>query len=589
MNAKATTTLVLAAVTAAVIATPVWAQQTGNVALQSDSVPSVVDQARALLDSLRWSSDSISALERRLLDDGDVDIELSRVRARKYAQQHSRAIAALGTLLSGATRDSLPADSLTRELRVYVVDHIGVIDRAYARMAEQFEALRRSRDSATVEAAGPLEAELAGLRVWSDTLIVGKVATLSAADSAGVEVALEWEQLDAFLAQRAEQQVGRLQIAVAERGRLDERIETARETGAPEAEITDLQRRVTAAQTRIDAIGASLRVTSQLLEGRGFATEAYREALIRSTGEVTGDVLDPQFMTRLVRGFVGRAWSWVRQNTATILARVLIVVGFVILFRLLFRTGWWLARTFRLTKVSRLAADTLQRSLRPLATLVGLLVGLSVIGVNTTAMLAGLGAAGVVVGLALQDSIASLFAGLAILRTRPFDVDDVIEAGGVVGKVRGMDIWNTTIVTSDNRRLLVPNRSIWNKIIENRSAEPTRRVEAIARIAYDEDQERVIGVLMDVLESDDRVLEEPPPSVFVSGLGESWVEVKLWPWVKNADWWQMTVDLPRLVRRRLGEEGITIPYPRIEILQGVATGTVERGEKTSAGEAEVAE
>lgn len=591
MKAKAITTLVLAALTAAGMATPVGAQQTDRIPLQSDSVRSVVDQAGALLDSLRWSSDSIAAIERRVLDDVDVDVAFSRVRALKYAQQHNRALISLGALLSGAARDSLPADSLTRELRVYVVDHIGAIDRAYARLVEQFESLRSSRDSATVEAAGPLEAKIDDLRVWSDTLIVGKVATLAAAESAGVEVAPEWEELDAFLADRAERQVRRLQIAVFQLGRLDDRFETARETGAPEAEIADLQRRETAAQTRIDAISASLRVTSELLEGRGLDTEAYREALIRSTGQVTGDILDPQVLGRLVRGLLDRAWSWLRRNTPTILARTLVVVGWVILFRLLFRAWWWLARTFRQFKGSRLAADTMQRALRPLATLVGLVVGLSVIGVNTTALVAGLGAAGVVVGLALQDSIASLFAGLSILRTRPFDVDDVVEAGGVVGKVRGMDLWNTTILTFDNRRVLVPNRSIWNKIIENRSSEPTRRVEAIARIGYDEDQERVIGLLMEVLESDDRVLEEPPPSVFVSALAESWVEVKLWPWVKTDDWWQMTVDLPRLVRRRLGEEGITIPYPRIEILQGGATGTGEAGraEKPSTGEADTGE
>ena len=583
MNAKATTTLFLSVLTAAGMASPILAQQADRIPPQADSVPSVVDQAGALLDSLRSSSDSIAAIERRLLDDVDVDVDFSRASALAYAQQHHRALTSLGALLSGPARDSLPADSLARELRGDVVEHLAVIDRAHARLVEQFEALRSGRDSATVEAVGPLEAEIADLRDWGDTLIVHKASTLDAAASAGVEVAAEQEQFDAYLTELADRQVRRLEIAVIERGRLNERIETARETGAPEAEITDLRRRATAGQTRIDAVGASLRVTSELLEGRGFDTEAYREALIRSTGEVTGDVLNPQVLGRLVRGLWDRAWNWMRENALTILARVLIVVGFVILFRLLFRTGWWLARTLRLSKGSRLAADTMQRALRPLATFIGFVVGLSAIGVNATALLAGVGAAGVVVGLALQDSIASLFAGLAILRTRPFDVDDVVEAGGVVGKVRGMDLWNTTIVTFDNRRLLVPNRSIWNKIIENRSAEPTRRVEAIARIGYDEDQERVIDMLMEVLESDERVLEDPPPSVFVSGLGESWVEVKLWPWVKNADWWPMTVDLPRLVRRHLGEKGITIPYPRIEILQGGAKSTdeVERAEKTS--------
>jgi len=308
-------------------------------------------------------------------------------------------------------------------------------------------------------------------------------------------------------------------------------------------------------------------------EVRGYETDVYREALIRSTGEVTGDVLDPRVLVRLVRGLADRIWSWLRDVTPTAIAQILIVVGFVFLFRLLFRVGWWLARTLRLLKGSRLMVETLGRALRPVATFFGFFAGLSVIGVNTTALLAGLGAAGVVVGLALQDSVASLFAGFAILRTRPYDIDDVVEAGGVVGIVRGMGLWTTTVVTFDNRRLLVPNQSIWNRIIENRSAEPIRRVEAVARIGYDQNQERVIDMLMDVLESDDRVIDEPAPSVFVSQLADSWAEVTLWPWVRTSDWWPMTVDLPRLVHKRLAEEGIEIPYPRMEILQGRATAT----------------
>jgi small conductance mechanosensitive channel len=546
-----------------------------SLALGLDSVPGLFDRARTLFDSLRTSSDSIAALERRVLSDEDMDLEFSRALALKSAQLQTRLVVELTTLLSEAPPDSLPVDSLTQEISVYVAEHVALIGRSYARQEDRFESLRRERASATVEDLGPLEAQIADVRAWSDTLIAARVSTLEAAERARVDVAGEWERLDAFLVDRAEQKVGRLEVAVAERTRLNERVEMARRTGAPETEITDLQRRLSAAQTRVDAIAASLRVTNRLLGRRGFQTEAFREALIRSTGEVTGDVLDPRVLGRLVRGLASRIWNWLRDVTPTVIAQVLIVVGFVVLFRFLFRAGWWLARTFRLLRGSRLLVETLGRALRPVATFLGFFAGLSAIGVNTTALLAGLGAAGVVLGLALQDSVASLFAGLAILRMRPYDIDDVVEAGGVVGKVRGMNLWNTIIVTFDNRRLLVPNRNIWNRTIENRSAEPVRRAEAVARIGYDQDQERVIEVLMDVLESDDRVLDDPAPSVFVSQLADSWAEVKLWPWVKTSDWWPMTVDLPRLVHRRLAEEGITIPYPRMEILQNKPIATDE--------------
>jgi len=543
------------------------AQEADSLAVTPDSVPGLYDRARVLLDSLRTSSDSIAALERRLLSDEDTDLEFSRALALKAAQLQTRLVVELATLLSEAPPDSLPADSLTQEISAYVAEHVALIDRSFERQEDRFESLRRERASATVENLGPLEAQIADVRAWSDTLVAAKVSTLEAAERAGVDVAGEWERLDAFLVDKAEHKVGRLEVAASERTRLHERVEIARRTGAPETELTDLQRRMSAAETRVDAIGASLRVTNRLLGRRGFETEAFREALIRSTGEVTGDVLDPRVFVRLVRGLVGRIWDWLRDVTPTVIAQVLIVVAFVVLFRFLFQAGWWLARTFRLLRGSRLLIDTLGRALRPLATFLGFFAGLSAIGVNTTALLAGLGAAGVVLGLALQDSVASLFAGLAILRLRPYDIDDVVEAGGVVGMVRGMNLWTTVILTFDNRRLLVPNRSIWNRTIENRSAEPIRRVEAVARIGYDQDQDRVIDVLMDVLKSDARVLDDPAPSVFVSRLADSWAEVKLWPWVKTSDWWPLTVDLPRLVRRRLAAEGIEIPHPRVEILQ----------------------
>ncbi|MGB5302672.1 MAG: hypothetical protein WBP17_05940, partial [Gemmatimonadota bacterium] len=369
-----------------------------SVALTPDSVPGLYDRARALLDSLRTSSDSISALERRILSDEGMDLEFSRALALKSAQFQTRLVVELSTLLSVAPPDSLPVDSLTQEISAYVSEHVALIYRSYERQEDRFESLRRERASATVEDLGPLEAQIADVRAWSDTLIAARVSTLEAAERAGVDVAGEWERLDAFLVDKAEHGVGRLEVAVAERTRLNERVETARRTEAPESEIADLQRRLSAAQTRVDAIAASLRAANGLLAKRGYETDAYREALIRSTGEVTGDVLDPRVLVRLVRGLADRIWSWLRDVTPTAIARILIVVGFVVLFRLLFRVGWWLARTLRLLKGSRLMVETLGRALRPVATFLGFFAGLSTIGVNTTALLAGLGAAGVVVG-----------------------------------------------------------------------------------------------------------------------------------------------------------------------------------------------
>ena len=163
-------------------------------------------------------------------------------------------------------------------------------------------------------------------------------------------------------------------------------------------------------------------------------------------------------------------------------------------------------------------------------------------------------------------TLSNLAAGLFIVTTRPFDVEDVVEAGGVVGTVKQMGLANTTILTFDRRRLLVPNRQIWSNVIENRSSEPIRRVEVVAKISYREDLDRALEVLGDLLEVNPMVLEDPEPAIFISNLADSWIEVAIWPWTKTEHWLNLVRELPRLVRLRFEEEDIEVPYPRREVV-----------------------
>jgi small-conductance mechanosensitive channel len=548
------------------------ADSTITVALPVDTLPGIADLAHAMLDSLQLRSDSIAALATLRRLDPDSDLALLRGQALEQVRGMQRHLRSLAHLLGTADRDSLPADSLDAFLRAYIQEHLGRIEASHAGGVTDFEELRRRRTSTSPIEIGLLEADIRAVRAWGDTLWHYEEWALSAADSLGLDVADQWARYDRDLSARVETQVGRLQIAVADRDRLAARLRTAERADAPASEITNLRLQLTAVVERIGGITASLAANSDRLGRRGFETAAYRELLIRTTGQVTGDVLDPQVLRRLVRQLAADGWRWVRTNAATLFVRLLMVIGFVALFRFLFALAWRGARALNLVGGSRLFADMVGRTLRPIATLIGLIVGLSVIGVQTTTLVAGLGVAGLVVGFALQDSLSNLFAGLAILASRPYDIDDIVEAAGVIGSVRAMGLWNTTIVTFDARRLLVPNRSIWGSTIENRSAESKRRVETVARIGYDEDLERAIGVLRSLLEEDDRVLDDPPPSVYVSRLADSWIELKLWPWVHTADWWALTADLPRIVRLGLAREGIAIPYPRREIVSGPDTG-----------------
>ncbi|MGB5525755.1 MAG: mechanosensitive ion channel family protein [Gemmatimonadota bacterium] len=561
-------------------------QETGAVAdapavvasLQSDTLPSAADRARSMLDTLRATSDSVASLRATRLVDPDVDLDFLRLRALEQVGQMQRVLRSLTYLLEQVSPDSLPADSVRTFLVGYMGAHLDLLDQSFVSTVQDYEQLRRERSTATAQEIGRLESDIGGVRAWADTLLRYQEWALEAADSLQLDVTGRWAAYDQLLLASAENTVGRLQIAVAERDRLRERIRVAERTNAPASEVADLKLRLTAVETRIGDIGDNLTALSRRLERRGFESATYRETLIRSTGEVTGDVLDPQVFLRLVRRLSADLWQSVRSNAGTVFVRLLIVIFFVVLFRVLFILLWRLSQVLRLVRGSRLVRDLLGRILRPMATLTGLIVGLSFIGVQTTTLLAGLGVAGLVIGFALQDSLSNLFAGVAILASRPYDVDDIVEAAGVVGKVRAMGLWNTTIVTFDARRLLVPNKNIWGSNVENRSAEVNRRVEAVARIGYETDLQAALAVLQKLMEEDERVLADPRPSVWVSRLAESWVEVKLWPWVRTADWWSMHSDLPRLVRLELAEAGIAVPVPRRDVTTRAAGPPAAQGQ-----------
>jgi small conductance mechanosensitive channel len=221
---------------------------------------------------------------------------------------------------------------------------------------------------------------------------------------------------------------------------------------------------------------------------------------------------------------------------------------------------WFLARI--VFKPPKLLQELIGRLLGTTAALIGFFLGLWTLGANPTTLLAGVGVASLVIGFALQDTLGNLAAGFFILLHRPYDVDDVVAAGGVMGRVKTMGLANTTIVTFDNRRLFVPNRKIWGDVIENRSAEATRRIDTAIRVGYREDVDEAIGILRRLLERHELVLDEPAPAVFVSELAESWIEIEVRPWTKSENWWTLKMQLSKLLRLELEKHGIEAPSPR---------------------------
>jgi len=190
---------------------------------------------------------------------------------------------------------------------------------------------------------------------------------------------------------------------------------------------------------------------------------------------------------------------------------------------------------------------------------------LGLFGIQTTSLIAVLGAAGLAVGLALQGTLANFSAGVMLLIFRPFRAGDFVEAGGVAGAVQEVGIFSTTLATPDNVRIIVPNSSVYGQTIKNYAANPTRRNDMVFGISYGDDIGRAIETINRVLAADVRVLKEPAAVVAVSELGDSSVNLVVRPWCKKEDYWGLRFDLNRTLKEQLEAAGCSIPFPQRDV------------------------
>ena len=190
------------------------------------------------------------------------------------------------------------------------------------------------------------------------------------------------------------------------------------------------------------------------------------------------------------------------------------------------------------------------------------LAALDQLGVNTTSALAVLGAAGLAVGLALQNSLANFAAGVMLIVFRPFKTGDFVEAGGVSGVVETIAVFSTTMKTGDNKEVIVPNGQIYGGTIINYSARPTRRIDLVFGIGYDDDIKQAKQILETEMTRDERILADPAPTILVLELGDSSINLAARPWVNSSDYWTVRSDLLENVKQAFDAAGITIPYPQ---------------------------
>ena len=189
----------------------------------------------------------------------------------------------------------------------------------------------------------------------------------------------------------------------------------------------------------------------------------------------------------------------------------------------------------------------------------------SMIGIATTSFVAVLGAAGLAIGLAMQGSLANFAGGVLILIFKPYNIGDLVEAQGHLGVVKEVQIFNTILLTPNNKRVIIPNGAMSNGSITNYSVEGQLRVDLVIGVAYESDIPKAKSLLLNMITEDPRVLKDPAPLVAVSELADSSVNLVVRPWCNTSDYWGVYFDTTEKAKHVLEESGITIPFPQRDV------------------------
>ncbi len=236
--------------------------------------------------------------------------------------------------------------------------------------------------------------------------------------------------------------------------------------------------------------------------------------------------------------------------------------------------GWWLAgwakkkvvkRTQAAKGVDNTLVPILGQTTKVLILIVTVLAVLGQFGVETTSIVAVLGASALAVGLALQGTLSNIAAGVMLLILRPFKVGDVVSVGGTMGIVDAIGLFTTELHSFDNIGISMPNSKVWGSEIQNLSKFDKRRVDMEFGIGYGSDMDKAISLIKEILEEDERILKEPEPLIAISNLGDSAVDIRVRPWTETKNVWPLRYDITKKVKERFDANGVSIPFPQRDV------------------------
>ncbi len=319
---------------------------------------------------------------------------------------------------------------------------------------------------------------------------------------------------------------------------------------------------------RLELAIARLNSVVTMLERLDGDTLAMRRVLIEKSGGLALSLVDTAMLSVVLGETQDRLVDWFSANGASTFISAILFVAILILARSL--AGIAKRVTERALRhsdqsISQLLKETLISMAGTVVFLIGLLVALAQVGVSVTPMIAGLGVVGFIVGFALQDTLSNFAAGAMILAYRPFDTGDFIAAGEAEGTVLKMNLVNTTIITIENKVLIIPNSKIWGGVIMNMTGQNLRRTDLIYRVSYSDDVDLVQGILEELIDADERWLDDPEPLVRLKQYSESSIDFMVRAYAKTDEYWEAVWALNKAVKKRFDAEGITIPFPQREV------------------------
>ena len=338
-------------------------------------------------------------------------------------------------------------------------------------------------------------------------------------------------------------------------------------------------------EVQIKALTAEGDAKTQLLESvtklkeQETALADHLKAVISEFKSKGGDIVDYEAYITAISGVkvdisdAGAAWTvitgWLMSSEGG-LRWAKNIVFFLIIILLSYFVSNLIGKAVQraianIQSASELLKDFIVNISRKAILVVGFVVALSMLEVNVGPLLAAIGAAGFIMGFALQGTLSNFASGIMILIYRPYDVGDLVDVGGTLGTVDAMTIVSTTLRKVDNQKVVIPNNMIWGDKITNITGTSKRRVDMVFGIGYSDDMAKAQEVLEELLANHDAILKDPAPVVKVHELADSSVNFVVRPWVETENYWDVYWDITRSVKERFDAAGVSIPFPQQDV------------------------